>query len=346
MKIYILGATGQVGQYLLEYFSTIKSFTAIGFSRTTMGANILELQGHKVVVGSLIDQDDCLTRLQDADVIINCINTNSKKDIQRFTENLAKLSRLSLYICFSSVAVYGAQIPANASFSNPKPTTEYGRAKVYLEKQTAKLFERAGKKYYLFRLGHVYGPDFNLSNELFKWTQYDFQPPSQASNCISVRCLAWLLSQLIIKPTPPSGIYNLTDNPQRTWAKIFELHEKAMKLAGTKSPQIPQYATPKFSVMSLLGSEKLKDFLMRWCSFLPESIQEKLRIRYVLLSAKSQTGKQKKHAPSMARLYSYPAPGKTITLEIDDKVREELESVLVKEMAKAFFVQSTARWFN
>ena len=124
----------------------------------------------------------------------------------------------------SSVSVYGGCIDNNNNiqntFEHPRPNSDYGRSKLFIERYAKKMCLSRGLEYLILRLGHVIGAKMDRSKEILELSvDPTFQLPFNgdlASNTIHVEHLAALLAAILTSNPVKSGCYNVADN-QKKW---------------------------------------------------------------------------------------------------------------------------------
>lgn len=240
IKVAITGAAGQIGSVLVRRMLELPHIDTIAICRNSISAGILHLSCPQcnVRIGSISEIDSAAKLLGDADVIINCalamISGNPKES--RFVNDamadcLFHMKKMERLIHLSSLSVYGGCIDgAKSKFENPRPDSDYGRSKLRTEKYIKKRALSKNVKYYILRLGNVYGAKMDRSKQLIELAQTShFRLPFNGelpSNSIHVEKLAALIIALISNRMP-SGIYNVAEE-QQTWRQVFDWHTQSL----------------------------------------------------------------------------------------------------------------------
>ena len=237
MKVAVTGANGRIGSALLARFVEIGGFEPIGVCRNAMGAALVDGIPCQVRIGSTEERESAQRLLGDCDAVVNCawavgLPGESIRRNEAIMRSICSVSRVTTTVFLSSIAIYGACIDATRStFSRPRPDSSYGRVKQRLERRTAEA--AADKRWVVLRLGHVYGPHQWLSREIVDLVQDPtFQLPfdgARPSNALHVDHLASVVAALV-SGADPSGAYNVSDDPPRTWRELFDWHSEALGL--------------------------------------------------------------------------------------------------------------------
>jgi nucleoside-diphosphate-sugar epimerase len=243
-KIGITGATGQVGLRLLKHLRA-GGLTAIAAVRNPLGAALCEaaVPGCEIRVGSLTPDGDRPHVLDDCDVIINCaIEASGGIPRQAYTRNrqlvdgLLKAKALKWLVHVSTVAVYGELIvdhdDADRERAHPRPTSEYGRSKLNVERYAVGRTRQRGVTCTILRLGHVYGAGIARSREIVELArQPAFRLPFGGrlpSNAVHADALGAAMLALM-QDGPRHEIYGVAE-PAHTWRDVFDWHTSCLGL--------------------------------------------------------------------------------------------------------------------
>lgn len=228
--VAVLGANGLIGGALIQGLASHPRLRPVALVRSRMAAAALRLRFG----------DDLEVRLDGAtsgcEAAVNCAFAAalglraSRLANLSLIRSLASARTLEHVVHLSSVAVYGA---GSESSEAPRPITAYGREKLAHE-AAARLGRGAVA---IVRVGHVYGAHQPMSRFiLHALEQPEFALPDDgglASNCVSrPRLVAALLSHL---EGGRAGTYDLVDDPQSSWRRIFDLHSEAAGLRRARS---------------------------------------------------------------------------------------------------------------
>ena len=236
MRVGVTGATGQVGSCLLRHLRSA-GFHVVAAVRNPLGASLCDaaVPGVEIRVGSLIPEQGQPQLLDDCDVIVNCaIESAGGIPRQAYTRNralvdgLLKANALKWLVHFSTVAVYGELIT-----NDPRPGSEYGRSKLYVERYAARQARRRGVRYTAIRLGHVYGAGIGRSREIIELARtpgfelpFDGRLPSNAIHADNVGAAIVGLLQ----DGAERGIYGLAES-SNTWRDVFDWHTASLGLS-------------------------------------------------------------------------------------------------------------------
>jgi len=235
IRIGVTGATGQVGSRLLRHLHGA-GFAVVAAVRNPVGAALCDAIAPDVEirVGSLIPNEGEAQLLDDCDVIINCaIESAGGIPRQAYTRNralvdgLLKAKALKWLVHFSTVAVYGELIT-----SRPRPGSEYGRSKLYVERYAARQARRRGVRYTAIRLGHVYCAGIARSRAIIELARtpgfelpFDGRLPSNAIHADNVGAAIVDL----LREGRGGEICGLTES-SNSWRNIFDWHTASLGL--------------------------------------------------------------------------------------------------------------------
>lgn len=236
IRIGVTGATGQVGSRLLRHLRGA-GFTVVAAVRNPVGAALCDAIAPdiEIRVGSLIPKDGEPHLLDDCDAIVNCaIESSGGIPRQAYTRNralvdgLLKAKALKWLVHFSTVAVYGELIT-----NRPRPGSEYGRSKLYVERYAARQSRRRGIQYTAIRLGHVYGAGIARSREIIELVGTPgFELPFGGmlpSNAIHADNVGAAIVGLL-RDGPTGEVYGLAES-SNTWRDVFDWHTACLGLA-------------------------------------------------------------------------------------------------------------------
>ena len=235
IRIGITGATGQVGSRLLQHLQDA-GFTVVAAVRNALGAALCDAvaPGADIRIGSLIPDNGQPHLLDDCDVIVNCaIESAGGIPRQAYTRNralidgLLQAKALKRLVHFSTVAVYGELIT-----NNPRPGSEYGRSKLYVERYALRQARRRGVRCTAIRLGHVYGAGIARSREILELARTPgFELPFGGrlpSNAIHADDVGAAIVSLL-RDDVAGDVYGLTES-SHTWRDVFDWHTGCLGL--------------------------------------------------------------------------------------------------------------------
>jgi len=237
----VTGANGRIGSALLARFAEAGGFEPIAVCRNAMGAALVDGFACEVRVGSVEEPESARRLLGDCDAVVNCawavgLPGESLRRNEAILRSICSVSRVTTGIFLGSIAIYGMCIDATRStFVRPRPDTSYGRVKGRLERLTARA--ATDKRWAILRLGHVYGPQQWLSQEIVELVQdRTFELPfdgARPSNALHVDYLATVVAAFVSNQAA-SGIYNVADTPRQTWRALFDWHSEALCLSRAR----------------------------------------------------------------------------------------------------------------
>ena len=235
IRIGITGATGQVGSRLMRHLQAA-GFTVVAAVRNALGAALCDavVPDADIRVGSLIPENGQPHVLGDCDVIVNCaIESAGGIPRQAYTRNralvdgLLQAKTLKRLVHFSTVAVYGELIT-----NNPRPGSEYGRSKLYVERYVLREARRRGVRCTAIRLGHVYGAGIARSREIIELARtpgfelpFGGRLPSNAIDADNVGAAIVALLQNDVA----GDVCGLTES-SHTWRDVFDWHTASVGL--------------------------------------------------------------------------------------------------------------------
>tara|TARA_B100000989_G_C19524082_1_gene465824 strand:+ start:433 stop:1446 length:1014 start_codon:yes stop_codon:yes gene_type:complete len=162
-KIFLLGATGQIGKELALEFKNTTNINFLCHSRTSVGSSFFDFYKIKNIVGE-IKNENIISEIKIADLIFDLAAPNSgtlreiknfyKKRVDLIIPNMKKNSR---YVFASTMNAYGIdnerKILKNYLFSS----SIYATNKRYAEKYISKIGKKNNIDVYLLRLAEVHG---------------------------------------------------------------------------------------------------------------------------------------------------------------------------------------------
>lgn len=250
VTVGITGASGQIGSALVRYLCAQPDVKVVAILRNPYLSHPLRAtSGCEVRIGSLTDPRGTCQLLGGCDAVINCAisqtpprfaRTQNELLLSSIVHGCTALGHLRHMIHLSSVSVYGLlyQSSSQGSFQEPVSDTPYGRDKRYAEQVLERMAKPLAKdvQVSILRLGHVYGPDQQHSRNFFDLLRNPFFAlPFLGENCSNAvhidtlgKCLLSVIRGEVINDCGVVKIYNVLDNPERTWREVYELHSSAM----------------------------------------------------------------------------------------------------------------------
>lgn len=229
-NILITGNKGFVGSNLSTYLQK-NGFSIVGITRTSKTTNEISYDS---LSSERWDESDAIIHLaskaHDLKGVANEneyfeVNTTlTKKLFQQFLK-----SNCSVFIYMSSVKAVADSVEGKLTENEiPNPKTAYGKSKlaaeVYLQSQKLP----NNKKLYILRPCMIHGPSnkgnlnllFSIVKKRFPWPLGAFE--NQRSFC-SIENLSFVIKELLIQETIPSGIYNVADDEPLSTNKLIQI---------------------------------------------------------------------------------------------------------------------------
>lgn len=246
-RVAVTGATGQVGATLVKRLHE-QGWHVVAATRNALGAALVHsnVPDCDIRVGGL-SRTDGKHLFDDCEIVLNCaIASSGGSPRAAYSRNralidgLLEAKSLRWLVHFSTVAVFGELIHEHRNeqeaFENPKPGSEYGRSKLYVERYAARQARARGVKATMLRLGHVYGASIGRSREIIELSRdpsfrlpYDGRFPS---NAIQVDTLAESILALL-GGDAARETYSFAERAS-TWRNIFDWHTEALGLAPVR----------------------------------------------------------------------------------------------------------------
>jgi len=250
-RVAVTGATGQVGATLVKRLHA-QGWHVVAATRNALGAALVHanVPDCDIRIGGL-SRADGKHLLDDCEIVLNCAIASSGGNPRAaysrnraLIDGLLEAKSLRWLVHFSTVAVFGELIREHSderdAFENPRPGSEYGRSKLYVERYAARQAQARGVTATMLRLGHVYGAGIGRSREIIELSRdpsfrlpYDGRFPS---NAIQVDTLAESILALLGSDAA-RDTYSFAERAS-TWRRIFDWHTEALGLAPVRG--LPQ----------------------------------------------------------------------------------------------------------
>jgi nucleoside-diphosphate-sugar epimerase len=255
MSIYLTGASGFVGENLITNFN--KDFD---IKKHIRGSEFLIKQNTVIhLAGKAHDLKNILNKDEYYEV-----NTELTKQI--FDSFL--ISDSSVFIMLSSVkAVADNVVGILNEDCEPNPKTHYGKSKLLAESYILSKKIPNNKRVYILRPCMIHGPNnkgnlnllYNLVSKRIPWILGSFQ--NKRSYC-SIDNLLFIINELIINNSIPSGVYNVADDEYLSTNEIISLISNSNNqkpIIFNLSPFIVKFIAKIGDIIPLpLNSERLK----------------------------------------------------------------------------------------
>jgi nucleoside-diphosphate-sugar epimerase len=239
VRIAITGAGGQVGSQLVSGLGARESSVdVVAVCRNAFSAKRLSAARCEVRVGSILDAGGARKVLEGCDTVVHCALSWDNL-ARRDSVNLQMIRAIAeagvrRLVFISTVAVYSICIESGVNtYSEPRPDSDYARDKVACEREVTRLFSEPGRKGIVLRLGHVYGPSLLWSRRILGLARdRRFKLPFDgglSSNAVRIDRINEALAALL-ESDSAAGVFNLTDEPNRSWREVFDWHTSACSL--------------------------------------------------------------------------------------------------------------------
>tara|TARA_B100001123_G_scaffold449438_1_gene614825 strand:+ start:23307 stop:24476 length:1170 start_codon:yes stop_codon:yes gene_type:complete len=353
IKVAVIGAAGRIGPYLVRRLDLENAYEPVPVIRDRMAIRFLGDYRQLTRIGSITDRDSASRFIGDCEVVINLAfsgsTANAIANNIKLVEAITTLKSVKVFINLSTISVHGLPFTeSRMNFVKPKPTSAYGKSKLAMERIVADAFRKTDTKYFLIRLGNVYGPSQTVSRMVFEdVTSTSFQLPfggDLASNAVSVQHFIDGIVSILNNP-PSSGVYNCTDEPQRTWREIYDMHtdawnlprvtsmspassyllRKTVRISSGIEPLPFRYKIKKiikyFAHNSLINNRISKKLYFTYREHIPMNIDKRIARTFgstlsdVVIGRIAESTTKISHKKTISLLLSDPVPGKNLKLD-------------------------------
>lgn len=273
MKILITGATGFVGQSLVEALSA-EGHQLYALVRKTSSVDVLKKNNVRLVYGDIATGEGLKEALSPGfGAIYHCSGLVEDTKLKRLMEVNAKgtenICRLALetkgarFIYLSSVAVVSGNPDVPLREDLPlKATNNYGISKLEAEKKVIE-FRKQGLRAAIIRPCMIYGEgEPHLSNLIMRLLKWRLLPIVDGGNnklhLAYVKNVARVLVMALHDDAFLEGTFFVADEDVLTVREIFTIWSKAV--AGSSPLILPRWITPVLTAVPGIG-EKLGFFL-------------------------------------------------------------------------------------
>ena len=265
-KIFITGATGFIGRFLVEELCAQGYLDLTALVRQTSDTSFLKSKGVKILSGDIADRDSIERITGGYEVVFHCAGfvSNSDKRILkgvniRGTENICQWAfkhKVKKFIYLSSVAVNSGN--KEVSLTEDKPymaTNRYGISKIEAEKIVVE-FRNAGLPTVIIRPCMVYGEGephmMRFLIRLIKARVFFIPNYGRVKwHLVSVRNVAVCLVRCMEDSRALGETFNIADKEALTAREVFEILSKSI---GSPLPFLMPYFFTRFlTLMPIIG---------------------------------------------------------------------------------------------
>jgi nucleoside-diphosphate-sugar epimerase len=265
IKVAVIGAAGRIGPYLVRRLALENAYEPVPVIRDKMAIRFLGDYRQLTRVGSITDSGSAGRLIGDCQIVINLAFSGSTSSAiannTKLVEAITTLKTTKVFVNLSTISVYGLPFTEHRmNFVKPKPNSTYGESKLAMERIVAGALKNTDSRYFLIRLGNVYGPSQTVSRMVFEDVMsQSFKLPfggDLASNAVSVERFVECVVSILNNP-PQNGVYNCTEEPQITWREIYRMHTDAWNLPPVASMSLQSSYALQKKVRIASGLESL-----------------------------------------------------------------------------------------
>tara|TARA_B100001248_G_C27399874_1_gene469230 strand:+ start:8956 stop:10047 length:1092 start_codon:yes stop_codon:yes gene_type:complete len=284
MKIAIIGATGFVGNRLIEMFHLERSYTLVPIVRNiTSLARIARFNlNHKLAEGT--DEDALTQALEGCDILIHSAfgNPDTIRAMVKPTYRAAQRAGVKRIVYLSSAAVHGQSPALGTDETTPLPQKqkwEYNQAKADAEKEFQRLRRSGDVELVMLRPSIIYGPRSSwitsLIHQLKTDTAYWIEEGQGILNAIYVDNLVHAIELAMTKPVDKE-VFLINDPEPQTWAAFYQPFTNAMGLETSAIHNCqPHKESPKFT--DRFERLRTSRFIQATAPYLPQVLKRVLK---------------------------------------------------------------------
>lgn len=331
MRIAIIGSNGQVAADVVLHLASQPALDLVPLARTRGGSAFLRYNGVPCMHGAITEPSVAKAALRGCDLVANFAlasgtpsaaleaNETIMRSIFAHSDSSAKI------VFFSTLAVRGVyDIHGRKSFN------AYGRLKLRNERLFASLAAHYRRRSWILRLGHVAGPNQNISqvmrSELMSPPVVVIDP-DRSSNVTHTLAIADVLLAISAGCPGLPGCYDLVNLPQWTWRQVYEMEAAQIgipvPLDIRAAPKInPANSIGVGSIFRIVHRLGLRDRLMRLASGLPGSTNNLMRAEFLLNRTKAEISQLlqgkviRNTAAAWPACETHPFPGQSNTEDL------------------------------
>lgn len=173
-KIFLLGATGQVGKELAYELKEIENIDVTCHSRAKVKSSFFNFHNIKNIIGNLDDRD-IIKQINAADLIFDLAapNNGTLKEIKKFYKNradivISNMKKNSKIVFASTMNAYGIDKKRKKLKNYFISSSIYSSNKRFAENYYKKLGKKNNINVYSLRLGEVHGKFQRASRDIIK----------------------------------------------------------------------------------------------------------------------------------------------------------------------------------
>lgn len=288
-KILILGAKGNLGQFLAKAFGEENNYDAAGWDReeiditdqAMLKKKINELKPYVIINAAAYNAVDKCENEEKEFELASKINT----DAPGYLAEIA-LANNAILVHYSTDYVFSGENKVGCREDDaPKPISKYGETKLAGEKAILNL-KNKGLKYYIVRTSKLFGPKgeslaakpsfFDIMLKLAKERE-QLDVVDEEESCFTYTPDLARATKKLIESGKDFGIYHIINSGPCTW---FEAAKELFKIAGINIKVIPVSGDkfprpakrPKYSVLLNTKLEPMRD----WREALKDYLSKKL----------------------------------------------------------------------
>lgn len=269
MKILVTGASGFVGQNLIDYLKRYPDVDVETLSLRSPNWQDAEINGYYAIIHLAGKAHDTSNTSDDS----SYFEINRDLTIKLFEK--FKDSNVKDFLYFSSVKAVADSVEGILTEEVlPNPITPYGKSKMEAEKFLISMPLKEGKRVFILRPCMIHGPGNkgNL-NLLFKVVEKGLPWPLGAfhnvRSFLSIDNLSYLTFQILSNKTLKSNVYNLSDDEFVSTNQLVDLISKVLgkktKLLNINTSIIKNLVKIGDVFPLPLNSERLKKLTESYC---------------------------------------------------------------------------------
>jgi nucleoside-diphosphate-sugar epimerase len=248
MKIFITGASGFVGQNLLNYLETYCEF------QLSNRAQLQEISDEQIgscdAVVHLAGKAHDMKKTSNPDEYYQVNYELTKKIYDAFLQSGA-----SKFIFISSVKAAADSVNGTLTEEQkPSPQTDYGKSKLMGEEYIQSQPLPAGKSYYILRPCMIHGPgnkgNLNLLYQVVKkGIPYPLAAFNNKRSFLSVENLCFVIKEILVRNDIPIGIYQVSDDQALSTNEVVSILSASLN----KKPKLWKISTRLIKQLAKIG---------------------------------------------------------------------------------------------